>query len=84
VALCLCVCRRTAFPAHMSQALSITSREDWETLMTHNVHLQTAPEPHDDPTLPTTEGRPLSFSAALVGFVLSTVLTSTVMVLLSQ
>jgi len=33
---------------------------------------------------PTVEDRPLSLGAAFVGFILSTALTSTVMVLLSQ
>ena len=52
--------------------------------MTHDARLQTVCEPHDEPILPMAEDRPLSFGAALVGFVLSTALTSTVMVLLSQ
>lgn len=51
--------------------------------MTRDVHLPMVPETHDEPIRPI-EDRPLSFGAALVGFVLSTALTSTVMVLLSQ
>jgi hypothetical protein len=48
--------------------------------MTYDVRF---PEPHDEPIL-SAEDRPLSFGVALVGFVLSTALTSTVMVRLSQ
>lgn len=51
--------------------------------MTRDARLQTAFDPADEPILPI-EDRPLSFGAALVGFVLSTALTSTVLVLLSQ
>jgi hypothetical protein len=38
----------------------------------------------DESTLPANDDRPLSFGAALLGFVLSTAVTSTLMVLLSQ
>jgi hypothetical protein len=38
----------------------------------------------DESSLPANEDRPLSLGAALLGFVLSTAVTSTVMVLLSQ
>ena len=41
------------------------------------------PETQDEPILPV-EDRPLSFGAAVIVFILSTALTSTVMVLLSQ
>ena len=37
-----------------------------------------------DSDAPTIEDRPLSFGAALIGFILSTALTSTVLMLLSQ
>ena len=51
--------------------------------MIRNVTFDTAPTPADD-SIRSIEDRPLSFGAALVGFVLSTALTSTVLVLLSQ
>jgi hypothetical protein len=52
--------------------------------MTPTINLQTATETAADPIMPTNEDRPLSFGAAFVGFVLSTAVTSTVMMLLSQ
>jgi hypothetical protein len=51
--------------------------------MTRDIHLPTVSETHDEP-IRSVEDRPLSFGAPLVGFVLSTALTSTLMVLLSQ
>ena len=48
--------------------------------MTHDP----ATSAHTDEPNRSVEDRPLSFGAALVGFVLSTALTSTVMVLLAQ
>ena len=51
--------------------------------MIRDVTFQTASIPADDSIQPIKD-RPLSFGAALVGFVLSTALTSTVLVLLSQ
>ena len=49
--------------------------------MSAQTQLATAP---DESSLQASEDRPLSFGAALLGFVLSTAVTSTVMVLLSQ
>src|SRR3954469_7016 len=50
--------------------------------MTRDVHLSTTAEAVAEPFVPAPEDRLLSFGAALVGFVLTTGLMSTVMVLL--
>jgi len=50
--------------------------------MTRDVHLSTTAEAVAEPLVPAHEDRLLSFGAALVGFVLTTGLMSTVMVLL--
>jgi len=52
-------------------------------MMTHDLNAL-ATSAHADETASSLESRPLSFGVALVGFVLSTALTSTVMVLLAQ
>lgn len=52
--------------------------------MTPNALLPTVADRHDEQIPPTVEDRPLSLGAAFVGFILSTALTSTVIVLLSQ
>jgi len=52
-------------------------------MTTYDPH-RTASSAHPDETLALTEDRSPSLGAALVGFVLSTALTSTVMVLLAQ
>ena len=49
--------------------------------MTTRTQLATA---RDDQSLPISQDRPLSFGAAFLGFILSTAVTSTLMVLLSQ
>jgi len=49
--------------------------------MTTQIELAAA---QDEPSLQANDDRPLSLGAALLGFVLSTAVTSTVMVLLSQ
>ena len=76
---------RTVFVGWVAQSLGIEprARETGRPTMTHDVHLSTTAEAVAEPFVPAHEDRPLSFGAALVGFVLTTGLMSTVMVLLS-
>jgi hypothetical protein len=74
--------RRTSAFGQPAQC-RFASPEDWETTMIRDARLQTVSDPANEPMLPI-EDRPLSFGAALVGFVLSTALTAAVLVLLSQ